>query len=106
MNRTNGYLKLAGWVTVLIAVGGLIWKASEFRSEVRTDMAWVKTSLATIVTRFTELDMIKTRVDLMDATGTSEMKEVKKRIEEEQKRIDRLERELEAHEISTGVKKP
>lgn len=99
MNRTNGYLKLAGWVTVLIAVGGLIWKASEFRSEVRTDMAWVKTSLATIVTRFTELDMIKTRVDLMDATGTSEMKEIKKRVEH-------LERELEAHEISTGVKKP
>lgn len=99
MNHSNGYLKLAGWISVLIAVGGLIWKASEFRSEVRTDMAWVKTSLATIVTRFNELDMIKTRVDLMDATGTSEMKEIKKRVEH-------LERELEAHEISTGVKKP
>lgn len=90
---------VATMVTTLGTAFYLVWAAAEFRTQVVTDMSWVKTSLATIVTRFNELDTLKARVDILNETGSKQMRETVSR-------LDRIEKSLEVHIETTKQGKP
>lgn len=113
----NSAMKI-GFVVVL---GGFVWWAASFRTQMVTDMAWVKTSLATLVTRFNELDIVQAQIKMMDKDGTVALKDSLLKVQElAQKvaayekygspadvvrfdalvqRLSILEREFEAHRI-------
>jgi hypothetical protein len=80
-------------ITCLSCVGGactLAWWASTLTA----DMAWVKTSLATIVTRFNDLDGLKSRVQMIETYGSPKLGELDKRVE-------KIEKDLELHKAIT-----
>jgi hypothetical protein len=84
--------KLVGWITALLALGTLVWKASEFRSEVRTDLSWMKTSLATLVTRFNELDVVQTQIKTIDTGGSFALKELNAKVQELLQKVNAYEK--------------
>jgi hypothetical protein len=74
----NSAMKI-GFVVVL---GGFVWWAASFRTQMVTDMAWVKTSLATLVTRFNELDIVQAQIKMMDKDGTVALKDSLLKVQE------------------------
>jgi len=75
---TNSALRIG----LVVVIGGFVWWAASFRTQMVTDMSWVKTSLATLVTRFNELDVMQNQLKTMDKDGTTALREATAKIQE------------------------
>jgi hypothetical protein len=110
-------------ITIFGSAAWLIWGAAEFRSQMLADMGWMKTSLVSLTTRFSEMDVLKNRIDTMNKIGTDSLKDteqlvlsLKQKVEAYQSygspvdvkyfqdinaRIDKVEKDFEVHKATT-----
>lgn len=68
------------------------WTVSGFRSQMTTDMGWVKSSLSTLVTRFNELDVMQSQMKAMDKDGTQAFKELALKAQSLAQKVDAYEK--------------
>lgn len=78
-------------VSLIGSLTVLAWNASAYAARLTTDMSWVKTSLATIVTRFDQVDSLKAHVDQIDSFGSQAARHNADVMKELDARVSKLE---------------
>lgn len=123
----NNHVRIGVAVVVGVFAIGLTAQIAQFKATMVNDMSWMKTSLATLVTRFDSLETVKQQVDRLERYGSTSAQDNAKRMDQFDSKIKMIEefgspwcrkqndelkaeiavlkRELETHELKNGGSK-